>query len=299
MNTYLGEIAALSTAVCWAITSTFFTIGGKHIGSVNVNRIRLIFAVVYLSLTHLVLKGEIIPLHIEGFRWFWSGLSGIIGLALGDSFLFQALVLVGAHISMLLMSLVPIISTLIAWFMLGENLSFIKIAAIFITIGGIVLVVLNKKELKTNSTKNKYLLGIFFGIGGALGQAIGLIAAKKGLVGNFSELSGTLIRVLVATFFLWLFTLIIGKAAPVLKAVKNKRAMSIVAAGAFTGPFLGIWLSMVAIKLTYIGIASTLMALPPIILLPISHWVFKEKFTLISIIGTFIAVLGAAIIFLT
>ena len=243
--------------------------------------------------------GEIIPINAEGFRWLWLGFSGIIGLTLGDGFLFQAFVLVGAHISMLIMSLVPIFSTLIAWFVLGETLSFIKIIAIFITISGIIIVVFSKKDTRINTKKNKYLSGILFGVGGAIFQAMGLIVAKKGLAGNFSELSGTLNRVLVATFFLWLLTLITGKADEVINAIKNKKAMVTVSIGAFTGPFLGIWLSMIAIKLTYIGIASTLMALTPIILLPISYWIFKEKVTILSIVGTIITISGTAVIFMT
>ncbi len=299
MSSYIGEIAALSTSICWALTSTLFTISGKYIGSINVNRLRLIFALIFLLIVHTILKGEIIPFHIEGFRWLCLGLSGIIGLILGDGFLFQAFVLVGAHISMLIMSLVPIFSTIIAWLVLGETLIVIKILAIFIAIGGIITVVLSKKDIQKNTKNHKYGSGILFGVVGAISQATGLIIAKIGLAGNFSELSGTLIRVSVATFTIWLFTFVTGKTKRVFTAIKNKKAILVVAIGSFIGPFLGIWLSMIAIKLTYIGVASTLMSLPPIILLPISRWIFKEKITILSVVGTFFTILGIAVIFLT
>jgi uncharacterized membrane protein len=297
--TIIGELAALATALCWSLTSTFFTIGGRQVGSVVVNRIRLIFAVLFLSLSHLLLYRELLPLHAEPYRWLWLGFSGIIGLALGDAALFQAFVLVGPHIAMLLMALVPIISTLIAWLFLGELLTPVKIAAILITISGIILVVIKKRAASPMAERKLYAFGILCGIGGAFGQAIGLVAAKKGLVGDFSSLSATLIRVSIAMVIIWIFTLMIGQGKPTIMKLKNGKAIAAIAAGAFVGPFLGIWLSMVAIKYTYIGIASTLMALPPVFLLPLSYWVFKEKITLLAVIGTVIAIIGSAIIFLT
>jgi drug/metabolite transporter (DMT)-like permease len=295
----LGELAALGTALCWSFTSTFFTIGGRHVGSAVVNRVRLIFAVVFLSLAHLLLHNEFLPFHAEPHRWFWLGLSGIIGLALGDAALFQAFVLVGPHISMLLMALVPIISTLVSWVFLGEVLTGVKIAGILVTVSGIMLVVLKKRGTSSATMGKRYAIGILCGIGGAFGQAIGLVVAKRGLAGNFSGLSATLIRVLIAMLVIWIFTLLIGQAKNTVVKLKNGKAVLAIAAGAFAGPFLGIWLSMIAIKFSYIGVASTLMALPPVFLLPLSYWFFREKPAMLSVVGTIIAIIGSAIIFLT
>ncbi len=296
---FLGELAALGTAICWSLTSTFFTIGGRHVGSAVVNRVRLFLAVIFIALAHFLLHGEVLPFHALPYRWFWLGISGIIGLALGDAALFQAFVLVGPHISMLLMALVPIISTLIAWIFLSEVLTFVKIIAILITIGGITLVVMKKRTTSPAGKRKRYAVGVLCGIGGAFGQAIGLVAAKKGLAGDFSGLSATLIRVSIAMVVIWIFTVIIGQGKSTILELKNKKAVAAIAAGAFAGPFLGIWFSMIAIKYAYIGVASTLMALPPVFLLPLSYWFFKEKVTLLSVIGTIIAIIGAAIIFLT
>jgi len=67
--------------------------------------------------------------------------------------------------------------------------------------------------------------------------------------------------------------------------------------GALFGPFIGVWLSLVAVQYAYVGIASTLMALPPIFLIPLSWWIFREKISLVAIVGTIIAVIGVALIF--
>lgn len=293
----LGQFAALATALLWTGTSVFFTLSARKVGSVIVNRVRLFIGLIFLVTLHFITKGEFLPVSAGYYHWLWLGLSGIIGLLLGDSALFQAFVMIGPHLSMLMMTLVPILSVLLAWIFLRETLTLINLIGIILTICGIILVVIKKSET-TQVSRNKFFLGILCGIGGAVGQAVGLIIAKKGLSDNFTGLSATVIRVFTATTILWLITLLSGKAKFTVQKIIPRKIFLTIAAGAFCGPFLGIWMSMNAIKWTQIGIASTLMALPPIFLLPITHFVFKEKITLQSIIGTFIAIVGSVIIFL-
>lgn len=293
----IGEFAALAAAFLWTSTSIFFTLSGRSVGSDVVNRIRLLIGLVFLTTLHFITQGKFLPINADLSHWYWFGLSGFIGLILGDSALFQAFVLIGPHLSMLIMTMVPIISIIFAWFFLAETLSVINIIGIVLTIGGIVLVVLTKGN-STIADKKRFIIGILCAIGGAVGQATGLIIAKKGLYNNFTGLSATVIRVFTATLIIWLITLIRRKVKITVQKVIRKKTYLAIVAGAFCGPFLGIWMSMNAIKWTRIGIVSTLMALPPIFLLPISHFIFKEKIKLQSIIGTIIAVLGIAVIFL-
>jgi drug/metabolite transporter (DMT)-like permease len=153
LENYLGEIAALGTSVCWTFTSIFFTLSGRRVGSVIVNQARLLLAVVFLSITHLLVLGVLLPDQPGLYRWFWLGLSGVIGLVLGDGFLFRAFVLIGPRRSVLLMALVPIISTLMAWLFLGETLGVTRIVAIGLTVGGVVWVV---SEGETNGVQRDW-----------------------------------------------------------------------------------------------------------------------------------------------
>jgi drug/metabolite transporter (DMT)-like permease len=294
----IGEIAALATALCWSFTSIFFTIGSLRIGSVVVNRIRLALAAIFLIIAHVILTGEIIPFEAETYRWFWLGLSGLSGLVIGDAMLLQAFVLIGTRLSMLMMSLVPIIGAVLAWIFLNEVLSPIEIVAILITVGGITWVVADKNRDKTGVKGKQLVLGILLGFGGAAGQAVGLLTSKKGLEGDFSALSGNLIRMIVAASVMWLLTIIMGKAGATLAKFKDVQARRAIIGGVFFGPFIGVWLSLVAIKYARIGIASTLMALTPVILIPLVYWLFKERITIGALIGTIAAVAGVAILFI-
>ena len=286
----------MGTALCWSFGSIFFTISSRRLGYSMVNRLRLAAALLLLMCAHLVTQGSFVPLDVTPSHWFWFGLSGIVGFAIGDMLLFKAFVMLGARISMLLMALVPVFGTFIAWIFLGETLDLYEILAISIVITGIVWVVTDRKN--SDHQSNHYMIGILCGIGGAVGQAVGLILSKKGLANDYSALSGNIIRVFVAVSLLWLITLIRGKIPSTMRRLTDKKGMLALTGGAFCGPFLGVWLSLVAVQNTYVGIASTLMALPPIFLIPLSHWVFKEKISLGAVIGTIVAVIGVALIFL-
>lgn len=285
--------------MCWTFTSIFFTISGRRVGSVIVNQARLALAVGLLVITHFLVQGVWLPTQASLYRWFWLGLSGIIGLALGDALLFQAFVWIGPRLPMLLMALVPIISTMIAWLFLGERLSPVEMVAVGLTVGGIFWVVSESQETSgLQAERRRYWLGVLAGIGGALGQALGLVVSKKGMVGDFAPLAATLMRMLVAAAVVWAFTLLRGRAGRTLRALADRRASLAILGGAIAGPFLGVWLSLIAVKLTRVGIASTLMALSPILILLPSIWIFKERISLQSVVGTLVAIVGVMLIFL-
>ncbi|HEX7555581.1 MAG TPA: DMT family transporter, partial [Leptolinea sp.] len=132
----MGEIAAVLTAVCWSFTSIFFNNASRAIGSVRVNRLRLLVATIILVAVHWIIFGSPIPFGATTEQWFWLGLSGIIGLALGDAFLFQGYVHIGARLTTVIMALDPVFSALIAWVWLGEKLSQVEVIGILITVLG-------------------------------------------------------------------------------------------------------------------------------------------------------------------
>ena len=298
MIPFLGELAALGTAVCWSGTATFFSYSGKLVGSQVVNRTRLVFALVFLSISHLLLEGSLFPMQAEGFRWFWFTVSSVLGLVIGDSLLFRAFVLLGARLSTLMMATVPIISALFGWVLFGEVLTAIEMTGVVITVAAVGWVVTEKQENQSDNEKRDFKQGVWFGLGGAIGQVLNLVTAKYGLVGNYSTVSATTIRIFVAVVVLWLIAIVQKEAKHTIAQWRNRQAMPAIVAGSFVGPFLGIWLSLVAIQYARLGIASTLMALPPIILIPVEYFVLKKPISLRGILGTVAAIAGVALIFL-
>ena len=295
---FFGEIAALATAFFFAMTALIFTSTGRSVGSQVTNRMRLLFALFYLIVINLILFRQPLPLSAESSRWFWLSLSGIIGLSLGDAFLFQSMVSIGTRLGSLLLSLAPIFGSIIAWLFFGEVLSILQITGIAITLAGIAWVVASHQE-PPNTPRGHTKRGVIFGVLAGLGQAVGLVLSKEGMSGGFSPFQANAIRMLAAVSFSWLLATLAGKAGNTFQELRGKpRILGLLALGAFVGPVLGVVSSLIAIQYVEIGIASTLMALPPVILLPISYFAFREKIGWQAILGTVVALAGVAVLFL-
>jgi drug/metabolite transporter (DMT)-like permease len=300
---YIGHFAALATSVAWSFTSVLFTLSGRLVGSPIVNRTRLLMAVFFVAITHRFMEGTFFPVDVEGFRVGWLALSGVIGYLLGDGMLFQAFVMIGPRLSMLLMALAPVFSTILAWVLLAETLSPLELLGIGLTVGGVMLVVSDRQNGKSEAvitrTPRQYALGLLFGLGGALGQAGGLFASRMGLEGDFSALSGNMIRLITAAILIWAFTIVRGQAVAGFRTLREKpQALKTITGGAIAGPFLGVWLSLVAVQHAPLGVASTLMSLTPVILLPVGRVLFHERITGRAIMGTIVAFAGTALLFL-
>ncbi|MBX3007179.1 MAG: DMT family transporter [Melioribacteraceae bacterium] len=299
MNTpipFLGEIASLVTAMLWAISSIAFTEASKRAGSLFVNVTRLIFAIIFLAIT-IPLAGISISISLNQF--FYLALSGVVGLVFGDTYLFKAFQFIGARLSMLVMSLVPPISAFLAFMFLGESISFVALLGITITVSGIAMVILQRNEVPTSNYKIDKM-GIFYAFLGAVGQAAGLILAKRAF--DEGELNGFFVGfVRITTAFIILFPLAVMSRRyknPIKVFLEDKKTMIYTTIGAIFGPFLGITFSMIAIENTKVGIASTIMASVPVIMLPIVYFYYKEKLSIFSIVGAFVTVIGIAILFL-
>jgi len=294
---HAGEIAALATACCWTIGSLAFQSAGRRIGSLPVNLIRLVMGVVLLGAYTWVARGTPLPTDASGHTWLWLSLSGLAGFAIGDLCLFRAFVVLGARISMLIMTLVPLFTTIFGFLVMSEVLTPMELAGMALTILGVSSVVLEKRRGESGLIERLPLSGILLGLGGAVGQALGLVLAKFGM-GSYNAFAATQIRVLAGLVgFIVVFSLT-GRWPRVRAALSDGRAMMSTGVGAFFGPFLGVSLSLVAVQFTEAGVAATLMSLAPILIIPVSIVFFKEHVGWPSAIGAAVAVGGSALLFL-
>ncbi len=293
---FLGEISALLTAILWSGTSVAFSGAAQRIGSLQLNINRLFLAALFLFLT-IIFSGA--SLSLTTAQIMHLSISGIIGLVIGDSFLFRAYQFIGPRHGMLLMSLAPAMTAIMAYFVLGEVVSLLGIFGMLITIGGIALVVSEKNEIPTSNYKIDKT-GIFLGVMAALGQAAGLIFAKFAF--NIGEINGfvaTFIRIFSSIVVFFPLVLLSGKYKnPVTLYKSDTKALKMTILGSILGPYLGITCSLIAVAYTKVGIAATLMSTVPIIMLPVAVFIQKEKLTWRGIIGAFLAVAGVAILFL-
>jgi len=199
---------------------------------------------------------------------------------------------------MLMMSLAPVIGALTAWLVFGETLRVGQMAGMGLTLVGIAWVVATR-PVDGSSRSGTSGRGILFGLLAATGQAVGLVLSKQGMADGFSPFAGNAIRMLAATAIFWLVTFAQRQGGATLRAVRTSpSALRALALGALVGPVLGVSASLLAVQHAEVGVASTLMALPPVFLLPMSYFFFKERFGWQTVAGTFVAIAGVALLFL-
>ena len=303
MQNHFGEIAGVLTAVFWTVTALAFESAGKKVGSLAVNLIRLVIAFFLIGTYSWISRGFFFPTDATLYNWQWLAFSGLIGFVIGDLLLFQSYLVIGARVAMLLMALAPPFAALIGWILLGEVLSAQSWLGMAVTMTGIVIVILKREKTEENGEvvkklKSNYSVqGILLALGGALGQAAGLVISKKGM-GDYDAFSATQIRVLTGIVGFSVLFFFIKRWHKVGTALKNVPAMKRISLGAFFGPFLGVSFSLLAVQHTQTGIAATLMAIVPVLIIPPSIILFKEKVNWKEILGAIITVAGVAMFFL-
>ena len=270
----------------------FFTIASRHFGPWAVNLYRLALGALFLFLTHLALAGDFA---IAGYPAFMLSLSGIVGLFLGDLLLFQSFVWMGPRLTMLVYTISPALTAILAWFCLGETIGWMGLAGMMVTVAGVSWTLMEKRD---GPSGRFHLPSVAFTLLAALGQSAGLILAKAALNTGISSLYATLWRMIAALGTAALFAALFRFARPHRHAGWKGAAALALLGGAVFGPFLGVWLSQVAIKYTATGIASTILSTTPIFLIPVAAVVERERTTPRAVIGAVVAVAGVALLFL-
>ena len=307
---YLGEIISLTVAVSWTITALFAEIASKRLGSLQLNVIRMLLSLLMLGGTLWFFTDSFLPLYANYQAWLWLSLSGFVGYLLGDYCLFNSYVLIGSRLGQLFMTLAPLSAAVSAWVILGEVMSFHAWLGMIITLTGIGVSVFNKNGSKGVSLKLP-LKGVLFGIGAGVGQGIGLVLSKMGM--EFYEMSipaddavmrdmlpfaSTFIRAVTGAVGFLLLMGLQKKFASMSVALRERKGMVAALGATIAGPFIGVSLSLMAVQYTEAGVASTLMALTPVLILWPSHFFLNQQVSFKEIIGACISVFGASLFFI-
>ncbi len=292
---YTGEIAGIVTAICWTATAIFFQQASRRIGSLVVNLLRLILAAVFYSIYSKLFVGAFVP-HVSVHAWTYLSISGLIGFVLGDFFLFKSYEYISSKTTMLVFTLSTPIAAVLSWVMLNEHLNFINIVGMSVVLLGVGLVILYRKS--DDEQHHKHVnLGVLYAALGAFGQGVGSVFSKIGM-DDCDPFVASQVRVLVGVVGFLVVITLMKRWGKVKLGFSDKKGLGLTTLGAFTGPFLGVGLGMVAIKMIPVGVASTLMSTMPVFILIPSVVFLKEKLTFREVIGAVIAVGGIVIFFL-
>jgi drug/metabolite transporter (DMT)-like permease len=298
--THLGELAALGTASCWVFSSLAFEAAGRRIGALTLNLIRLVIAFAFLCLAAWAARGIPLPVDASAGAWFWLAISGLVGFVFGDLCLFRAFLIIGPRLSMLMMALAPPLTAIIGWLLLGETLTGRDLLGMILTVTGIAWAIQERGRTGRPGEplpSRPRLSGVALGFGGALGQAGGLVLSKLGM-GTYSAVAANQVRVLAGITGCALLFFVLRWWPRVWPAMRDGKALGFASLGAFFGPFLGVILSLIAIQHTVAGVAASIMALTPVLIIPLVVFLRRERVGLGGVAGAAVAVSGVALLFL-
>ncbi len=291
-----GEFAALGTAALWAIGSLLFTFAARRIGTFTLNLVRITLAFLILAAFLTLTRGTAwIPAPGDGLVLL--ALSGWIGLTLGDWALFGAMVSLGPRLATLLMTLAPPLAAVLAVPLLGERLGGLAVLGMGITLAGVVWVVLERTS-GTPLPRGHRIRGVVLGFLGASGQAVGLVLSKIGMGDGIDPLAATAIRMAAAMLGVWLIALVARRRVRLADLWRERGAQIATVGAVVVGPVMGVWLSLIAVLHTQAGIAATLMALTPVLVLPLVRGVHGEPVSSRAVLGALVAVGGVALLFI-
>jgi drug/metabolite transporter (DMT)-like permease len=297
IQSHFGEFAALMTAIFWTITALAFEGATKRVGPFAVNLIRLLFAILFLSLMSYFSRGLALPTDASANTWFWLGLSGIVGFIIGDYFLFASYPQIGSRMAMLMMTLAPPLAAFFGWLALGETMNLKGLAGMVLVLAGIAIAIYTKPGGEKKAKLKYPIKGLFFAFIGALGQGGGIVLSKYGM-GQYNAFAATQIRVIIAILGFALIITFLKRWKNVTATFTNKLALRGIVVGSVFGPFLGVSFSLLAVQNTNTGIASTIMAIVPVLIILPAVVLYKQKVSLAEIAGAFLSVLGVALFFI-
>lgn len=290
-NETLGGTAALLSAAAWALSSILFRRLGDEASPSGMNLGKCVIGVLAIGAILIFTGLELLPLR----DFLYLGLSGLLGIALGDTLFFSSLVNLGPRLALLIGALGPVFTVVMAVVFLGERPSPVAWAGIAATLAGVNWVLWGSVP-KDGDKRGHTLTGIKYGVLSILCNSAGVLLSKVG-VSSVSALEGTFIRFLwgmAGLLFAGLFT---GQLKTWLEPFGDRGRVKLLLTAVLVAIFGGFWLLLVALKHINASLAVVLNETAPIFVLPMAYFMMKEKITVRGAVGAVIAVAGVVLIF--
>lgn len=275
------------------------------------NVIRLVLASVFLAAILWVFTGHPYPVYADGKAWLWLAASALVGYVFGDYCLFNCYLSIGARFGQLFMTLAPPMAAIAGWAILGESLSWKSALAMAVTLCGIAISILSRGE-GHHVRFTLPLKGILLGLGAGLGQGVGLVLSKVGMeyyaaavpadapagMDTLLPFASTMIRAVVGGAGFLILMALQRKTRDLRAAAHDRKGLGYALIMTLFGPVLGVSLSLMAVRYTAAGIASTLMALTPVFILIPYAFIYHQRIKAREVLGVVVSMTGVALFFL-
>ncbi len=284
-----GEVAALTAAFLWAVSTVIFGRLGKSLSPLVLNLAKGCIAIALITLT-LLIQQNLQP-QLPRMAIFWLTLSGVVGIGLGDTAYFKSVNHLGARRALLMESLAPPLTALMALILLQESLSAIAWCGILLTVGGVAWVISERLPAGAQGHFN-LRAGLIWSVLAQLGQASGAVMSRGALVNTTVDpLWSGLLRISAGAVVLIILVGSRGQLGQQWQLLRSRQLFPMLVLAAFLGTYLAIWLQQVAFKFTPAGIAQALLATSPLFVLPIAASL-GDRVTGRAVLGVIVAIGG-------
>lgn len=326
---FFGETLSLIVALSWTATALFAEVASKRIGSLPLNITRMVMSLLLLAATLWLTMGTPWPRFADSPAWTWLLLSGVVGYVIGDYCLMQGYILIGSRIGQLFMTLSAPTAAIFGRILIGERMQPLAIVGMVVTLSGIALSILSKDHGEKSSHKVKLSLplrGIVYAAMAGICQGCGLVLSKVGLQHYETSIAAagltpdavpteaiiplplsisvpfaaTMIRAIMGLTGFFLMQMLMSKDAigELRRAAKDRKSMLCALGSTMFGPFIGVSLSLMATLYTSAGIAQTIFALTPVLIIAPAALLFHQKVTPREVLGAIISVAGVSLFFI-
>lgn len=284
----IGMAAALGSAASWAVGSVLFKQLSDHLSPIALTVAKGTAASVFLAAVLLVVGFE--PIAADPLVMLI--LSGILGIAIGDTLFFMALQRLHAHAVVILFTLGQVLTVLLAVLLLGERPGMVEWIGMGLVVAGVTAVL----WVQLTDEENKLsLVGIACGLSSVLAMSFSVIMCKDALE-SVGTVQATLVRMVAGTVSMTVVAYAIRRMKGALDPLSQPKVMVQYLGSVAVITFGGFWLSIVAIANADVAIANTLNSTEPLFVLPLAAFVLKEKITPPIIAASLVAVAGIALI---
>ena len=290
-NPILGCGAALVSSAAWALDPILFRRLGDSMGPTAMNLAKGIIGVLLLCLPLLYLGLD----PVETRTLVLLGISGILGIALADTFFFMALMRLGARLAILMETLCSVVTVILAVILLGERPGVMIWGGIVLTIAGVAWVLWEQEPRK--ELAHNWASGIKFGLLSVLFTSLGIIVAKLCLE-SIAPLQATIVRLAVGTAGLALWGLLTARLGLWLSPLRQPALLLNFTFAVFVAICIGLFLSFVALKNVDAAVAVPLNSTSALFVLPMEAFAARSKISMRAAVGAAVATCGIIVIFL-
>lgn len=289
---FIGETFSLVAAVLWALAIVLFKKSGEHVHPIALNFFKDVLAGVLYLPTIFLVGGTLLEPFPAADYWMLVA-SGAIGLAVGDTLLFQSLNMIGASASALVSTLYSPFIIGLGFLWLGETLNALQLVGVVFIVGAVFEATRVKALAPVD--RRRRVIGVLVGVGGLAAMAVGIVMVKP-VLNRAPLLWAVEVRMLGGVAVLAVYLALHPRRRAILSTLLVRESRAATIWSSLVGGYLAMLFWLGGMKLTMVSIASALNQTNTMFVLMFAAWILHERISPSRVVAIVVAFAGATLV---